>query len=181
MHVLTKHIQPLHLVCNYITYYAWVWFSTHFYSVHLALNYIMLSILVMYLTIHGLEFWPMCCHILHTLPIIFPINWMFSFPTWTLHQEYNSAVSISVSKKVAAQVYLKVGSFWYLVWLIIFPYMYLAISNHVLVSYMTSFPAIHSYNNLYLLFLWLLLHNQINMTFYYVDVCIQELKSFELT
>ena len=96
---------------NSITYYAWVQFLMHTYLVHLALNYIIIFILVMYLTIHELEFWPMCWHILHTLPIVFPINWMPSFSTQTLHQEYNSAVSISVSKKVAAQVYLKVGSF----------------------------------------------------------------------
>jgi hypothetical protein len=153
----------------------------HSYSVHLPLNYIMLSISIMYLTIHGLEFWLMCCHILHTLSIIFPINWMPSFPTQTLHQEYNSAVFISVIKKVATQVYLKVGRFWYLVWLIIFPYMYLSISNHVLVSYMTSFLAFILVTSSYLLILWLLPHKQINMTFYYVDVCIQKLKIFELT
>jgi hypothetical protein len=153
----------------------------HSYSVHLALNYIMLSISVMYLTIHGLEFWPTYCHILHTLPIIFPINWMPSFPTRTLHQEYNYAVFISVRKKVADQIYSKVGSFWYLVWLIIFPYMYLSISNHVLVSYMTIFLAFILVTSSYLLIPWLLPHNQINMTFYYVDVCIQKLKRFELT
>ena len=107
MHVLTKHIQPLHLVYNSITYYAWVQFSMHSYSVHLALNYIMLFILVMYLTIHKLKLWPMCWHILHTLPYVFPINWLPSFSTRTLHQQYNFVVLISVSKKVAAQVLFK--------------------------------------------------------------------------
>jgi hypothetical protein len=60
MHVLTKHIQPLRLVHNSITYYAQVQFSMHTYSMHLALNYIILFISVMYLTIHKLELWPMC-------------------------------------------------------------------------------------------------------------------------
>ena len=134
MHVLTKHIQPLHLVYNSITYYAWVQFSMHSYSVHLTLDYIMLSISVMYLTIPELELWPMCWHILHTLPIVFPINWMPSFSTRTLHQECNSMVIISVSKKVAVQVLFKGRKILVLVWLITFPYPYLAISNHVLLS-----------------------------------------------
>ena len=103
MHVLTKHIQPLHLVYNSITYYAWLQFSMHTYSVHLALNYIMLFISVMYLTIHELELWPMCWRILHTLPIVFPINLIPSFSTWTLHQEYNYVVFISVRKIFAVQ------------------------------------------------------------------------------
>jgi hypothetical protein len=46
---------------------------------------------------------------------------------------------------------------------------------------MTSFRAFILVTNSYLLILWLLPHNQINMTFYYVDVCIQTLKRFELT
>ena len=140
MHVLTIHIQPLHLVYNSITYYAWVQFSIHTYSVHLALNYIMLFISVMYLTIHELELWPMCWHILHTLPIVFPINWMPSFSTRTLHQEYNFVVFISVSKKVAVQVLFKGRN-------ILVPVVHnLPISNPALVSYMTSFTDIHSYN-----------------------------------
>jgi hypothetical protein len=40
---------------------------------------------------------------------------------------------------------------------------------------MTSIPIIGSY----ILFLWLLSHNQINMTCYYVSVCIQMLRSFD--
>ena len=119
-HAIIKYIQPLHLVYNSISYYAWVQFSVHTYSVHLALNYIMLFISVMYLTIHKLEFWPMCWHILHTLPIVFPINWMPSFSTRTLHQEYNYVVFISVSKKVAAQVLFKGRKHLVPVWLIKF-------------------------------------------------------------
>ena len=141
MDVLAKHIQPLHLVHNSITYYARVQLSMHTYSVHLALNYIILFISIMYLTIHKLEFWPMCWHILHTLPIVFPINWMPSFSTRTLHQEYNYVVFISVRKKVAAQVLFKGRKLLVCVWLITFPYPYLAISNQVLVSYMTSLLA----------------------------------------
>ena len=56
MHVLTKHIQQFHLIHNSITYYAWVQFSMHTYSMQLSLNYIMLFISVIYLTIHKLEF-----------------------------------------------------------------------------------------------------------------------------
>jgi hypothetical protein len=54
-------------------------------------------------------------------------------------------------------------------------------SNHVLVSYMTSFLAFILVTNSYLLILLLLPHNRINMTFYYVKVFIQKLKIFELT
>ena len=148
MHVLTKHIQPLHLVYNSITHYAWVQFSMHSYSVHLALNYIMLFISIMYLTIRELEFWPMCWHILHTLPIVFPINCMPSFSTRVLHQEYNSVVFIIVRKKVAVQVLFKGRNILVDMWFITFPYPYFSIPNHVLVSYMTSFTGIHSYNKL---------------------------------
>ena len=122
----------------------------------------------------------MCWHIIHTLPIVFPINWMSSFSTRTLHQEYNYVVLISVSKKVATQVLFKGRKLLVPVWLITFPYSYLTISNHVLVSYMTSLLAFIPTTSYYLLNLWLLPHNQINMTFYYVSVCIQKLKSFEL-
>ena len=138
MHVLTKHIQQFHLVYNSITYYAWVQFSMHTYSVHLALNYIMLFISVMYLTIHKLEFWPMCWHILHTLPIVFQINWMSSFSTQTLHQEYNFVVFISVSKNVAAQVLFKGRKILVPVSLITFPYPTMSWS-HTWLAYWHSF------------------------------------------
>jgi hypothetical protein len=105
---------------------------------------------------------------------------MPSFSTRTLHQEYNYVVFISVSKKVAVQVLFKGRNILVPVWLITFPYPYLAISNHVLVSYMTSLLAFIPITSSYLLILWLLPHNQINMTFYYVSVCIQKLKRFEL-
>ena len=141
----------------------------------------MLFISVTYLSIHGLEFWPMCWHILHTLPIVFPINWMPSFSTRTLHQEYNSVVIISVRKKVAVRVLFKSRKILVPVWLITFPYPYLTISNYVLVSHMTSLLEFIPITSSYLLFLWLLPHNQINMTFDYVNVCIQKLKKrFEL-
>ena len=113
----------------------------HIYSLHLALNYIIIFISVMYLTIHKLELWPMCWHILHTLHIVFPINWMSSFSTRTLHQEYNYVVFISVSKKVAIQILFKGRKILVLVWIITFPYLYLSISNHVIVSYMTRLLA----------------------------------------
>ena len=142
----------------------------------LVLIYIILFISFMYLTIHELELWPMCWHILHTLPIVFPINWMPSFSTRTLHQEYIYVVFISVSKKVAFQVLFKGRKILVPVWFITFPYPYLDISNQVLVSYMTSLLAFIPITSSYLLILWLLSHNQINMTFYYVSVCIQKLK-----
>jgi hypothetical protein len=105
---------------------------------------------------------------------------MPSFSTRTLHQEYNYVVFISVSKKVAAQVLFKGRKLLVPVWFITFPYPYLAISNQVLVSYMTSLLAFIPITSSYLLILWLLPHNQINMTFYCVSVCIQRLKRFEL-
>jgi hypothetical protein len=45
-------------------------------------------------------------------------------------------------------------------------------------DYLSCIP---SCNKFLSFILWLLPHNQINMTFYYVDVCIQKLKRFELT
>jgi hypothetical protein len=105
---------------------------------------------------------------------------MPSFSTRTLHQEYNFVVCISVSKKVAVQVLFKGRkSHWVFVWYITFLYPYFSISNHVLVSYMTRFPGIIPITSSYLLFLWLLPHNQINMTCYYVSVCIQKIKRFD--
>jgi hypothetical protein len=105
---------------------------------------------------------------------------MPSFSTRTLHQEYNYVVFISVSKKVAAQVLFKGRKLLIPAWFITFPYPYFAISNQVLVSYMTSLLAFIPITSSYILILWLSPHNQINMTFYYVSVCIQKLKIFEL-
>jgi hypothetical protein len=87
--------------------------------------------------------------------------------------------ALVLEKRLQSKHYLNIGSFWVFVWYITFPYPYLAISNHVLVSCMTSFPSIIPISSSYLLFLWLLPHNQINMTCYYVNVCIQKLKSFD--
>ena len=133
----------------------------------------------MYLTIHKLEIWPMSWHIIHTLPIVFSTICMPSFLTRTLHQEYNFVVFISIRKKVAAQVLFKIRNLLVPVWLINFPYPYLAISNQVLVSYMTRLLAFIPTTSYYLLNIWLLPHNQINMTFYYVSVCIQKLRIFD--
>jgi hypothetical protein len=104
---------------------------------------------------------------------------MPSFSTRTLYQEYNYVVYISVSKNVAVQALFKGRKILGFVWYITFPYPYFSISNHVILSYMTSITDIHSYNNSYLLLLWLLPHNQINMTCYYVNVCIQNLRRFD--
>jgi hypothetical protein len=84
-------------------------------------------------------------HSPHT-PIDFSIIWMPSFLTQTLRQEYNYVVCISVRKKVAVQALFKGRKILLFVWYITFPYPYFAISNHVMVSYMTSFLGIHSYN-----------------------------------
>jgi hypothetical protein len=44
---------------------------------------------------------------------------------------------------------------------------------------MTIFPGIIPITSSHLLFLWLLPHKKINMTCYYVSVCIQKIKSFD--
>jgi hypothetical protein len=44
---------------------------------------------------------------------------------------------------------------------------------------MTSISSIIPITSSYILFLWLLPHNQVNMTCYYVSVCIQNLRIFD--
>jgi hypothetical protein len=85
-----------------------------------------------------------------------------------------------LAKRLQSKHYLKIGVFWVFVWYTTFPYPYLAIYNHVLVSCMTIFNGIIPITSSYLLFLWLLPHNQNNMTCYYVSVCILKLKIFDI-
>jgi hypothetical protein len=54
--------------------------------------------------------------------------------------------SLVLAKRLQSKYYLKVGSSLDIMWYIAFPYPYLSITNHVMVSYMTSFSGIHSYN-----------------------------------
>ena len=135
----------------------------------------------MHLTIHKLEIWPMSWPISTHFPLSSQL--LGCLPFRPEHYTKNTILwyLLVLAKRLQSKFYLKVGSSLGIVWYIIFLYPYLAISNHVLVSYMTSFLAFILVTNSYLLILWLLPHNQINMTFYYVDVFIQKLKRFELT